>query len=1064
MTSKLLKNSKSKLILVLLLISVLCLSLFSVACNKEDDDANNKAPSFSYTQTDDGDISNPTFNYGTLDTELKNFPKTSVTGWSRSKDTNSSINSASAKSGVINVSEDGWKELVNALYKDSSIKAYIERYADTNTITEDTIKNAIKEEKGNNDYSPSSDEIKEYFIENYLSELFTNPGKSTNNGDDYVYMLNNYLTSSKIGLGTSQKITSSSSISLEKGKYGKISVWVKTINLDMTSGDYGANIRVISKFNGETQADYVVTGISTNGAWKEYTVYVKADDYFDTSFSIALGLGYDLSGVTQGTAFFDDVTFEEVTALPTQNFTAKDSYFAYNGDEPIKVDASTLTTETPVFNISFAEYVNTIDDAVKVINNVAPNFFKTDIVNIDANQITESNTGKNGKPFTSSVINVNDDADKDTLKVKKVELTNASATLRFTNKYTVKPGEYTYLAFYVKNELNAFGSQSITFDIVERSSSDEILKTTPAVASITQADDEWQKVSLIVKNNFESVDRYFTVNVVVGPADVVSAKYTYDFASGSAYITAPVVATIKTNAPVKEDFDNTVDGQKEFNDAKEIYDLYSELYSILPSTANGSTALYAGYSSDFTDSSDTETYALTTAPSDIGTITHSPATVKGYQGIVANHSYIKADSTNAKINTNKESGLINTKYLFKNGDVETSVYNNNAQAIVNALGINKDDDAIQPLMIYNKDAGHYGYIGESKTISSSSYAKVSVTLKVVDDAVAYIYLVDVSGENKDVLTLSVKDKTYKRQLKITEQEMNSAKDGWLTVDFFVATGADAIDFRVEMWNGARDGQDATKSQGFVFIKEVNVSTSGAFSEPSSVEQAFVSNDNPLYTEKVYNQEDIKNENLIKFTRELTKTEEKFNNEFKSDSSVEKVEYKATYVWADNATMIYAIYNTINPVEVNPYDNLPEEDDTSDGCTAETDPSTFWLSFSSILLAVVLLIAIIMLVVKNIRRRRKANASDAKSHFKITSRTKSNKTAKTESNAEVEQTVDTEEVVEEETIAEETTEEVVEQPAETEEQPEQEETENQNLDSYVYGDVQVFGEEKDENKD
>ena len=99
MTSKLLKNSKSKLILVLLLISVLCLSLFSVACNKEDDDANNKAPSFSYTQTDDGDISNPTFNYGTLDTELKNFPKTSVTGWSRSKDTNSSINSAAVING-----------------------------------------------------------------------------------------------------------------------------------------------------------------------------------------------------------------------------------------------------------------------------------------------------------------------------------------------------------------------------------------------------------------------------------------------------------------------------------------------------------------------------------------------------------------------------------------------------------------------------------------------------------------------------------------------------------------------------------------------------------------------------------------------------------------------------------------------------------------------------------------------------------------------------------------------------------------------------------------------------
>ena len=63
--------------------------------------------------------------------------------------------------------------------------------------------------------------------------------------------------------------------------------------------------------------------------------------------------------------------------------------------------------------------------------------------------------------------------------------------------------------------------------------------------------------------------------------------------------------------------------------------------------------------------------------------------------------------------------------------------------------------------------------------------------------------------------------------------------------------------------------------------------------------------------------------------------------------------------------------------------------------------------------------------------------------------------------EITETAETEEVVEE-SVSEETTEEV----KETEEPKEltQEEKDKQILDSYVYGEVQIFGEEKDENKD
>ena len=148
-------------------------------------------------------------------------------------------------------------------------------------------------------------------------------------------------------------------------------------------------------------------------------------------------------------------------------------------------------------------------------------------------------------------------------------------------------------------------------------------------------------------------------------------------------------------------------------------------------------------------------------------------------------------------------------------------------------------------------------------------------------------------------------------------------------------------------------------------------------------------------------------------------------------------------------MVYAIFNTLDPVETNPYDNEPEEETTEAGnCSAETDPATFWMSFSSILLAAVLVVAIVMLAVKTFLRRRKANASDAKSHYTITSRTKKQKPVKTK-NIEIED----DEYEEQSEDLEETAQDNAEE-TETEEEK----------DSYVYGDVEVFGNEDEKKND
>ena len=192
-----------------------------------------------------------------------------------------------------------------------------------------------------------------------------------------------------------------------------------------------------------------------------------------------------------------------------------------------------------------------------------------------------------------------------------------------------------------------------------------------------------------------------------------------------------------------------------------------------------------------------------------------------------------------------------------------------------------------------------------------------------------------------------------------------------------------------------------------------------------------------------------------YQRELTTEELEYNSK-QSDSSKD-IAYKANYVWAETDTMIYAVYNTLDPVAIAVPDDLEEAQADKSSCAEERDPSTFWLSFSSILLGVVLLFAIVMLFLKSFRRRKIANASDAKSHYKVTSRTAKSKknTTKKLFKKEAESVVEkTEDVEVDEQVTEETEAEEVVEETETAEA-----SEEQTLDEFVYGDVQTFGDEE-----
>lgn len=963
------KKLQSKIKLLIAFLSVLCLfctCAFFVACNDPKTEETTKT--YTYTETDTDLISNAKFAYGTQGKSASDLPITSPTGWTRAVD--NSATSSLVNSGVISVASSAFDKVFDKLYSDSDFKKVYEH--------------AYKAELE----GKTADETKEI-----IKAKFFHPGKHNLTADDYVYMLNNFSATYK--KGTAQRIRSSSTVSAKKGEIYRVSVWVRT---NVLHGD-GANIRFTNSVNGNTQAEFRIDNIKTEYGWAQYTVYFVANDNYDCTFSLMLGLGYGMgkndnfAKTVEGTVFFDDVSIEKVDQIPAD---CTEIPFTFGSEDVVSI--------SPVGNNVY-KYDMNFDAPDGYFTGV--NFYET--------------------------FNLNKES-------KTVEIKNGANAFNITTGGEDDYAKYALVSFALQNKLDPLGSTDITVNVKDIFG--ETVETRKAVATLSDLaeDDEFTTYYLVIKNNFKNQSRDFYLELVIGPTDAASVKYDSDFASGTVKI---------KDVKIAEGYVNDTD------------DATYKYFSVLNADAKATVALYAGYNADSEQHNHSTSYSLTPAKSNVGKIVSEPTAVEGYYGIVSNHVYIKggdaetlSNAVNGRTSFNYAegyAGLVNTKYA-----------DNYPEELTALLAELKGDDDIQPIVIYNKYLDNYGFIGNSQTISASAYAKITVKLKAFDNATAYIYLVDTSKSEKEVLSFAdftvntsdgidnaaingtlIKDKKFALTV---DKNTATLSDGFVEANFYVATGADAKSFRVEVWNGARDGED--KSQGYVFVNSISVSTSSAFTEPTSWAQAFATSGNPLYDVM---KEGYDFDELIAYTRELTDTEKAFNNEYPDKA----VSYNPTYVWAKNDTTVYGIFNTINPVVSNPYDSI-EPEETGSGCAAATDSSTFWLSFSSILLAAVLVLAVIALFVKRFSARRRANKSDIKTQYKVKSRTETQKAINKVKEKEAKKIEEQEEPVN----AVEEPETPIEQPAET--VGEETETTNENTGDdteqtgYVYGEVQDFG--------
>ncbi len=1107
---------KRKLCVILSMLLIVCSAgLIFVAC---DDDTNSSYTDKTYTHewNDEAKIKNGSFEFGSDDLEDKQFPQSSsVNSWALSTD--NSAQSSLVSSGIIRTNQTSWDKLIENLYDDTDFRNYAQKKWDF-----------------------SSSLSKEEAIDK-ISENLENPKTPYDAKGDKIYMLNNYPSSISlggIGLGTAQKLTSSTTVTLTPASYGKITVFVKTVNLAHNgSGDkYGANIRISNTVSTTTQAEYRISGINTeNGSttvdqngWAKYEIFVKADDFINNSLIISVGLGYGDGSSTsakyfcEGTAYFDDITYEEITdETIISSIEQKFANFDLT-DESTQTDTGIVKYETSAKDPNEKLSINgqtfyfsmDVDDSLKAH---APNYFK-EYTTSPTTSFAQKFSDSNGS--LSTVKNDGDNKCEYSLgeNIYKVDVTNTSFVMNFGSKETpfstLKPETYNQVTFYLKNDLSEFdinGISVIVYDVYSKNGSTPIEKSFETIKPTFEEDGKWVKVSFNVANNFPEKniedkflgdERSYYFKVIIGPTDVTATAQKYAYANGSVLMSFPFVAEgvtynyvrsaykqgNGTEYPTYNDAINAgikIDSYVTAESLPENKTEYSDYYSLFLGVASNKFALYNGLSADYKDDAQKDTYYLTTSPSNIGSILSNPADPDGFTGVHYDHAYINGESTTFDVNDRSgngtafgNAGLVNTKYIPS--------YTNGTE-IANALNYNFSTPK-QPLMIYNAVEDSYGYIGEELTLSAKGALNVRLRLRVVGDANAYIYLVDTSKAKKSVMNISVpantdgsgylKDNvvthTNDLSFKIDSSMMREDENGWVTLNFYLAAGNNTKTLRLELWNGSRDGQE--KSSGYVFFDEI--STAGSFTEPSSsnYREQFTT-DGVLLNALIYDKDDSFIDTAILHKRELDEREITYNND--KNRKNEQVSYPAKYVWVKTDTTIYAIYNTLEVESVDPYLSEPtdEEEKGCGGCD-EADQSNFWLSFSTIFLGVALGVALIALFIKGYLTRRKANKNDAKSHYNVSSRYKQKKNKKDKSSKNSDKEVSAENA---ETPSNEKEEikDAEDAKAENNEgevnKPENEEvTSNENGETIeepttpsdediIYGDVTDFGDNNEENK-
>lgn len=1037
------KKFRSLLILILALVTAFS-SFMTVACKKKGNSSSTEETEETTTITERTDyqtLKNGDFEFGTANTALTAYPA-SPSGWSKSYDSIGSSNATTSSygSGIIDTreykyeyDEDGYVLLdeegnpVLAKDKDGNYIKVFDSIASSNafpkyayeytTTTVDGKEERIYTKDGNDNFIPKMDadgnpveadsvdtEFYYYnpgtpFDNGYIAEADYSTSEKTNiSKGGKILMIHNKVVADE-GKGTAQYYKSSTTLTLGVGENGLIEAWVLTKDLtSKMNTDFGAYVSVASTVGAISAGDVVVKNINTYGNWSKVQVYVEGSAFAETTLTVTLGLGFGSSSYkyefVEGFAFFDNVHFKTVKSneLPADESADVDSV--------VSLYSATKELITDDVNYSFAHTKADFDALTE-------DAFITTTLKINAKKelsnFTVSGTSKaeNVYESISSGSNFNVGATAQMVGNElKFNYPNNSTLSFETTAYSLAYEENIRISFLVKTELvnvtNA--TNGLTIYLMDKGLDGSSVGTEVALLSDFKTtkgenadNDDFTLVSVIVSNTYSDATRYFSLKFVLGATE--NADYLEALPKGSATI-------------------------KEF---KTITLSDEEVANLSTSDENHITkrTLQGEYSTLPSDDTSNDSYAFSYGLPSKQDITHKAVVdVQNYTHLVGGTAITGGSKDLDYKHPTDKAGLINSKYIDNYGDDLFTVGSTNYKAQIKTwletVAAASDNEYAQPLMINNENAT-FGYIGSSLTLSASTTYLITVKVKIFGDATAYIYLSDMDSSSNAILSVDAKENTHTNQtitagqygyaIALTAKDVNANEtNGFATVQFLITTGkhdSTARNYRIEMWNGSRDG--AANSNGIVFFDGVTTPTTSTDRQVNLRDLKYT-----YTTEKAY-KEGADGYDYTYATAESNKvTFTQLPTLIKTDANPDGVLTNYETSDLDHTSVIFMTNGTLEngivkggtfivsdltavdaDLEV---DNTTKKDESSSGdtTTTTTTESTSYSPFlfaTSLIVSVALIIALIAVLVKHIITKRRNKKLDRENYYDTSAREK-----------------------------------------------------------------------------
>lgn len=825
-------ENRKKKFLALCLSAMMMASVGALASCKDDttgDSSESSSSTATSTVVDNYVIKNAGFE--TASESALNPITTSPTGWTRSVGSATSGTALASKSasGILDLDEGAWKNLTSSNLATLGI-------SDLKSAKEETVKNAWKDftvrdklayyeiwEEANKDKDIKKDlsfyeefnidtgdipEI-ERFSTHYASDDTENKDKTK------VLMIHNqYPEEGTKTIGTAQKFTSSSTVTVPAGTSAEFSVWVKTLDLKtsstdgsvQTAVDRGAYISLTPSVGSSSAEEYRVENINTeqmdqatlSNGWKQYSFYIKGSSYSNTTFSLVLGLGQgggtDRYEYVNGYAFFDDVQCKiienksfETSVKAEADASTLGAFVDELGDQVYDV-SKVGNASKDAFSIDF--YGDFTANG-SVLGNVTVKATETDTADGKVTSLATQNPAKwlsGGFDGTNDITETF--ADLSALKAKAETANNPYLSRIYTDHFE----NNAYLT-----AINSADATNVDKQILLLLSADGVAYTAESSHQFQFSKDvEYMVVSFFLKTSDMNGYTGAGITLVDGndktsftSLDTTSIKPVETDTNEDLYAGWQQCFFFVKNASENENATFTLTfnfghTSIEESNAKDSYHEGFVAFTNFQVRAldkagydQGTSGTYskvvsvkAGAEDESASNSGFDTTA--SVPSD--DIKNGLANAQNFRGVYTDSQYVNPNGTTTVVNTHENAGLLNKEYFTADDGyftTATGAWMDGIKTIAGASATTATDvwnavfgkSASQPYFIWNDLANKdkaYGLIGKSTPISANTCVPVSLRVKVGNtdgkEATASIYLINTDDDSYQT-NLSIGAKT-----------------------------------------------------------------------------------------------------------------------------------------------------------------------------------------------------------------------------------------------------------------------------------------------------------------